>query len=90
MFCFIQAKTPPEFIEKAKMIVGNHHELQRNKASLEAEIAKLEHAQSQVVAKKEKELIELGMREGLTHSEARAQVSRSLNKFDKFEILFIL
>ena len=75
----IQAKTPPEFIEKAKMIVCNHHELQRNKAGLEAEIAKLEAAQSQIVAKKERELIEYGMRDGLSQAEARALAKRKID-----------
>ena len=75
----IQAKTPPEFIEKAKMIVCNHHELQRNKAGLETEISKLSQAQSQIVAKKEKELIDYGVRDGLTQAEARAQAKRKID-----------
>jgi hypothetical protein len=61
------------------MIVCNHHELQRNKAGLESEIAKLEAAQSQIVAKKERELIEYGMRDGLTQAEARALAKRKID-----------
>jgi hypothetical protein len=79
-FLFGQAKTPPEFIEKAKMIVCNHHELQRSKASLESEIAKLEQTQGQMVAKKERELIDNAMRvSGLSLIEAKAVARRKVD-----------
>ena len=50
----IQAKTPPEFIEKAKGIVCQHHDLQRNKTSLESEIRQLEIEQEKIIAAKGK------------------------------------
>jgi H3 lysine-79-specific histone-lysine N-methyltransferase len=76
----IQAKTPPEFIEKAKMIVCNHHELQRNKASLESEVAKLEQAQNQMLIKKERELMENAIRSsGLSQIEARTLAKRKID-----------
>ena len=77
---FAQAKTPPEFIEKAKMIVCNHHELQRSKAGLESEIAKLEQTQGQMMAKKERELIDNAIRaSGLSHIEAKAMARRKID-----------
>jgi hypothetical protein len=76
----LQAKTPPEFIEKAKLIVCNHHELQRTKASLESEIAKLEQGQGQIIAKKERELIDNVIKtSGLSHSEAKALTRRKID-----------
>ncbi len=59
----IQAKTPPEFIEKAKGIVSSHHELQRSKASLEREIRQLEEERAALLASKENELVERMVRE---------------------------
>ena len=44
----IQAKSPPEFIEKAKGIVGAHHTLQKDKTSLEKEIQALEEQTSRI------------------------------------------
>eukprot|EP00095_Tigriopus_kingsejongensis_P006310 maker-scaffold61_size441589-snap-gene-3.32 protein:Tk06310 transcript:maker-scaffold61_size441589-snap-gene-3.32-mRNA-1 annotation:"histone h3" len=54
----IKAKTPPEFIEKAKGIVCNHHELQKNKGGLDAEIKQLEADKEKLIQAKEKELSE--------------------------------
>merc|ERR1719411_354880 len=65
----IQAKSPPEFIEKAKSIVCNHHELQRGKASLENEIRQLEAEQEKVIAAKEKELLEKIMKSGVSYGD---------------------
>jgi hypothetical protein len=62
------------------MIVCNHHELQRSKASLESEIAKLEQTQGQMVAKKERELIDNAMRvSGLSLIEAKAMARRKVD-----------
>ncbi len=62
------------------MIVCNHHELQRSKASLESEIAKLEQTQGQMVAKKERELIDNAMRvSGLSLIEAKAVARRKVD-----------
>ena len=81
----IQAKSPPEFIEKAKSIVCNHHELQRGKASLENEIRQLEAEQEKVIAAKEKELLEKIMKSGVSYGDAKAiiqkQIDGALNGF---------
>ncbi len=62
------------------MIVCNHHELQRNKASLESEIAKLEQTQGQMIAKKERELIDNAIRaSGLSHIEAKTMARRKID-----------
>ena len=58
----------------------NHHELQRSKASLESEIAKLEQTQGQMMAKKERELIDNAIRvSGLSHIEAKAMARRKID-----------
>ena len=54
----ISAKSPSEFIEKAKGIVGAHHELQRNKATIENEVRQLELEQEKIIQTKEKEMME--------------------------------
>jgi hypothetical protein len=59
----IQAKTPPEFIEKAKGIVSSHHALQRNKSSLESDIRELEESRDMLLATKENDLTERLMRD---------------------------
>ena len=61
----IQAKTPPEFIEKAKGIVCQHHELQRNKASVENEVRQLELEQEKIIQTKEKEMLEHLLKQGI-------------------------
>ena len=45
-----------EFIEKAKGIVSNHHDLQRNKATIETEVRQLELEQEKIIQTKEKEI----------------------------------
>ena len=81
----IQAKSPPEFIEKAKSIVCNHHELQRGKSNLENEIRQLEEEQEKVIAAKEKELLDKIMKSGVTYGDAKAiiqkQIEGALNGF---------
>ena len=76
----IQAKTPPEFIEKAKGIVSSHHELQKNKLSLEREIRQLEAERDTLIASKEQELIEKYTKErkDLHPSKIREYVKREL------------
>ena len=76
----IQAKTPPEFIEKAKGIVSSHHELQKNKLSLEREIRQLETERDTLIASKEQELIEKYAKErkDLHPSKIRECVKREL------------
>ena len=59
-----QAKTPPEFIEKAKGIVCQHHELQRNKVSVENEVRQLEMEQEKIIQTKEKEMLEHLLKQG--------------------------
>lgn len=54
----ITAKNSPEFIEKAKGIVCNHHDLQRKKVSLEAEIQQLEIEAERLARAKEAELVD--------------------------------
>jgi hypothetical protein len=78
----IPAKTPPEFIEKAKGIVSHHHELQRNKSNLEGEIRQLEIDRENLVQIKEKELIEKLMRErpDLGHVHVRDVVNREIDR----------
>ena len=60
----IQAKSPPEFIEKAKGIVSQHHELQRNKVSVENEVRQLELEQEKIIQTKEKEMLEHLLKQG--------------------------
>ena len=76
----IQAKTPPEFIEKAKGIVSSHHELQKNKLSLEREIRQLEAERDTLIASKEQELVEKYTKErkDLHPSKIREYVKREL------------
>ena len=59
----IKAKTHPEFIERAKEIVCDHHELQRNNSSLEDEVKQLEVDHEKMLAKQEKEFIERSLKE---------------------------
>lgn len=70
----IQAKTPPEFIEKAKGIVCQHHELQRNKAAMENEVRQLELEQEKMIQAKEKEMLDHLLKQGLSMSEARRRI----------------
>ena len=70
----IQAKSPPEFIEKAKGIVCQHHELQRNKAAMENEVKQLEHEQEKMIQAKEKEMLEHLLKQGIPMPEAKKKV----------------
>ncbi len=76
----IQAKTPPEFIDKAKGIVCQHHDLQRNKANIEAEVRQLEMEQEKMIIDKEKLMIDalLKVNPGMPLGEARKQVKAKI------------
>eukprot|EP00094_Tigriopus_californicus_P012014 TCALIF_11608-PA protein Name:"Similar to gpp Histone-lysine N-methyltransferase, H3 lysine-79 specific (Drosophila melanogaster)" AED:0.09 eAED:0.09 QI:0/0.58/0.46/0.92/0.41/0.46/13/0/1642 len=76
----IKAKTPPEFIEKAKGIVCSHHDLQKNKASLEAEVRALEANHEKLMLTKERELLEKLAQErpDLSATSAKEVVRREL------------
>ena len=74
----IQAKSPPEFIEKAKGIVCNHHELQKDKSNLDREVQDLEAEQEKIIAAKEKELFETMIKTGLTPTEVRQIVRKQI------------
>merc|ERR1712223_1131333 len=63
-----------EFIEKAKGIVCQHHELQRNKASVENEVRQLELEQEKIIQTKEKEMLEHLLKQGMNMSDARRRV----------------
>ncbi len=74
----IQAKTPPEFIEKAKGIVCQHHELQRNRASVENEVRQLELEQEKIIQTKEKEMMDHLLKQGYSMPEARRRVKLTI------------
>lgn len=59
----IQAKNSPEFIDKAKGIVCNHHDLQRRKTNLEQEVRQLEIEGENLARVKEQELSEKLLRD---------------------------
>ena len=53
----IKAKSPAEFIEKAKSIVTDHHQLERKKSTLELEIRRLEQDRDTIIGKGGKRLV---------------------------------
>ena len=55
----INATAPTDFIERAKGIVCSHNDLQKKRGGLEAEIRRLEGEQEQLIARKEKEILEV-------------------------------
>ncbi len=77
----IQARNSPEFIEKAKGIVCSHHDLQRKKAGVEAEIRTLEAETDKFRRAKEAELQEKMARErpGMPHGQIKDIVRRELD-----------
>ena len=67
-----------EFIEKAKGIVSNHHELQRNKATIETEVRQLELEQEKIIQTKEKEMIDHLLKQGMTVGDAKRRVKLTI------------
>lgn len=74
----ISAKSPSEFIEKAKGIVSNHHDLQRNKATIETEVRQLELEQEKIIQTKEKEMIDHLLKQGMTVGDAKRRVKLTI------------
>jgi len=77
----IKAKNSPEFIEKAKGIVCSHHELQRRRSGLEAEIRQLEAESDRLVKDREQEVAARIAREkpGLSSETLKALVKREMD-----------
>ena len=67
-----------EFIEKAKGIVSNHHDLQRNKATIETEVRQLELEQEKIIQTKEKEMIDHLLKQGMTVGDAKRRVKLTI------------
>ena len=79
----IDADTPTEFIERAKGIVCSHNDLQKKRSCIEAEIRKLEIDQDNLIARKEKEILDavLAQKSG-ANNEVNIAELRSMVKND--------
>merc|ERR1719278_383777 len=80
----INATAPTDFIERAKGIVCSHNDLQRKRGGLEAEIRRLEDEQEQLIARKEKEILDSvlasrhGSKEEVNLADLRARVKSDI------------
>merc|ERR1719242_1684336 len=80
----INATAPTDFIERAKGIVCSHNDLQKKRGGLEAEIRRLEGEQEQLIARKEKEILDSvlasrsGSKEDVNLADLRARVKSDI------------
>ena len=80
----ISATTPTDFIERAKGIVCSHNDLQKKRGGLESEIRRLELDQEQLIARKEKEILDsvlaskAGLNQEVNLAELRARVKSDI------------
>merc|ERR1719494_1006181 len=80
----INATAPTDFIERAKGIVCSHNDLQKKRGGLEAEIRRLEDEQEQLIARKEKEILDSvlasrhGSKEEVNLADLRARVKSDI------------
>ena len=80
----ISATTPTDFIERAKGIVCSHNDLQKKRGGLESEIRRLELDQEQLIARKEKEILDsvlaskAGVNQEVNLAELRARVKSDI------------